>query len=315
MVASILILTMTGVIKAIPMTKTYNSKQQYSLPSFFLSMPCQLIVRSNQCLFVPYFHSHHHLHCYITCSSIVSPFLCAFIWNTILKSDILCGSSGWNTLWTEAACMRHLWHFVRHLLPHGRGLLQWRREWHWCEPLIVLIWHRPVHLFTKAIRISPEAATPLKPGFGSGSTAAMPGVGLKGVVTKHHWRDAPATFLAKKGRRRDIVAHRGFCHSGRKCQVGGPTWCFEKTSWTSREDFSYTLLACSDRLDLLSKVSRCNVFLGRQVSLKSLKSDDMVMHDMTWDGLRILYIYIYNIYMYIMIIVPVVLSWCLIATR
>ena len=143
------------------------------------------------------------------------------------------------TLWTEAACMRHLWHFVRHLLPHGRGLLQWRREWHWCEPLIVLIWH----LFTcslKPIRISPEAATPLKPGFGSGSTAAMPGVGLKGVVPKHHWRPPFRRF----GKKRDGIRVRsrggetlwpvGKGHSGRKCQVGKTTtWCFQNESGPS----------------------------------------------------------------------------------
>lgn len=237
MVASILILTMTGVIKVIPMTKTYNSKQQYSLPSFFLSMPCPLIVRANQCLFVPYFHSHHHLHFYITCSSIVSPFLCAFIWSTILKSDILCGSSGWNTLWTEAACMRHLWHFVRHLLPHGGGLLQWRREWHWCEPLS-RIDLAPVHQPLKPSAYL-RKATPLKPGFGSFALLQCPELALR-VSLKTPIDGPPPTFWQKKGWWRvrsrggeNLFFHRGSGHSGRKCQVGGPTWCFQNESWPS----------------------------------------------------------------------------------
>ena len=96
-----------------------------------------------------------------------------------------------------------------------------------------------------------------------------------------------------------------------------------KTNLDRREDFSSTLLACSDRNStyltnttlgefrnsiqkfflkqtwlLLSKVSRCQWFFREiEVWLTSLKSDDMAMHfhDMRWLE-DIIYIYIYYIY-------------------
>ena len=106
MVASILILTMTRVIKVIPMTKTHNSKQQYSLPSFLLSMPRQLIVRSNQCLFVPY-------STFILITSSPPPLLHNMFINS--KSILVCIHLKHNPQ------VRHLVWFLRLKHPMNRG--------------------------------------------------------------------------------------------------------------------------------------------------------------------------------------------------